>query len=112
MLRITTVETQQSISLLLEGKLSGPWVDELDQLFAVQKASARGRLIILDLSGLTGADAAGRYLLALMQREGARLENANPLASCFLNTPSSELRVRGRESQPVVILPSSSASGD
>ena len=110
MLRITTLETPQSISLLLEGKLSGPWVDELDHLFAGQKANAGGRFLVLDLSGLTGADAAGRYLLALMQREGALLENANPLASCFLSTPSPELRVRGRGNQPVVVLPSASGA--
>ena len=80
MLRITAEETGEVIRFRLEGKLTGPWVTELEQLYAARKTEVRYKPLVLDLADLTGTDAAGRYLLALIQREGAVLENANPLA--------------------------------
>ena len=85
MLRITTEETDQSIQLLLEGKLSGPWVAELERAFHDSKSISVGRPIILDLRGLTRADAAGRELLATLEAEGAALQNWSPLASALLS---------------------------
>jgi len=79
MLRITTSETAEAIHLRLEGKLTGAWVAELDQLYFDKKNRQGVRSMVLDLKELTGADAAGRYLLALIQREGAAIENAHPL---------------------------------
>jgi hypothetical protein len=75
MLRIKTEETSRGLRFSLEGKLKGPWVAELERLYAAKKPVA------LDLEHLTGADEAGRYLLALVQRDGVALENANPLAA-------------------------------
>ena len=85
MLRITTQETQGTVRLLLEGKLSGPWVAELEQAFIGGKTASVGRSIVMDLSGLTGADAAGRQLLALIQSERATLQNPSPLSRALLS---------------------------
>ena len=84
MLRITTEETEQSVVLLLEGKLSGPWVEELARAFSDSKSTAVGRPIIVDLRGMIRADAAGRDLLAELQTEGASLQNWSPLSSTLL----------------------------
>lgn len=75
MLRITKTETEQVISLQLEGKLAGPWVAELQQVYTAAKSDLQGREIVVDMKSLTGTDTAGRYLLLAMQREGAALEN-------------------------------------
>jgi hypothetical protein len=77
MLRITMQETGEGVRLLLEGKLGGPWVAEMERAYS---ASA-GKLIALDLKGLTGADAAGRNLIAYMQRHGVALQNSSPVQS-------------------------------
>lgn len=84
MLRITTQETDRSILLLLEGKLNGPWVAELERAFSDSKSTSVGRPIIVDLKGLTRADAAGRDLLALLVSEGANLQNWSPLSSALV----------------------------
>jgi anti-anti-sigma regulatory factor len=77
MLRITTQETNEAVRFQLEGKLGGPWVAEMERAFA----ASTGKPIVVDLQGLTGADAAGRNLIAQMQREGAALQNSSPLQS-------------------------------
>jgi hypothetical protein len=81
MLRITTDESSEPIRLRLEGKLSGAWVAELEQFYASRKQAWGQKQLVLDLNSLTGADAAGRYLLALLQREGVSLDHSNPLAA-------------------------------
>src|SRR2546428_788092 len=84
-LRITTQETDEAIRLLLEGKLSGPWVAELERAVSNGKASSPGRSIVVDLSGLTGTDAAGRNLLASIRSGGATLRNPSPLSMALLS---------------------------
>ena len=85
MLRITTEERDASVRLLLEGKLSGPWVAELERAFSDSKSTSVGRPIVLDLSGLVRADAAGRSLLEALHREGVKFENSSPLARGLLS---------------------------
>ncbi len=63
---------------MLEGKLSGPWVPELARAFG--EAVSGGKPVVVDLSGLTGADAAGRNLLARILSEGGALRNPSPLS--------------------------------
>ena len=84
MLRITTEETDSSVRLLLEGKLSGPWVAELERAFGDSKSASVGRPVVLDLSGLVRADAAGRTLLEALHRAGVQFENSSPLARRLL----------------------------
>ena len=68
MLRITEItDGHPGVLLKLEGKLRGPWVEELGRVCA---ALSRGecRAIRLDLSAVTFLDEAGtRLLRALMQ---------------------------------------------
>ena len=85
MLRITTQQTNQSVRLVLEGKLRGAWVAELEQAFTNGKSTSVGRAMVVDLSGLTGTDAAGRHLLTLMQGQGATLDNSSPLFTALLS---------------------------
>ncbi len=84
LLRITTQETSEVVRFLLEGKLGGPWVAEMERAFGHGKSASAGKLIVVDLKGLTGADAAGRNLIAHMQREGAAFQNSSPLQSHML----------------------------
>jgi ABC-type transporter Mla MlaB component len=62
MLRITFVDDPQAgPTIKLEGKLLGPWIEEVAR--AVTINSAASRRICLDLSQVTHADAAGAALL-------------------------------------------------
>jgi hypothetical protein len=57
--------------LELAGRLCGPWVGETAR--AWHSASCSGKNIEVDVTEVTGVDAAGRELLAAMHRAGARL---------------------------------------
>ena len=63
MLRITVVESSSdAVRLRLEGRLTGPWVEELRRTCDLQGLSDGIRLT-LDLSDVSFADAAGIELL-------------------------------------------------
>jgi hypothetical protein len=71
MLKITTQTNAQHTLLDLEGKLAGPWVEELETCWQ-QLATADRRVEVL-LRGVTYIDKRGKELLAKMHRQGIEL---------------------------------------
>ena len=67
MLKIDTIESTSEIVLSLQGRLAGPWVDELESHWRRMQAIAGERPMRVELSGVTGIDGAARYLLQLMR---------------------------------------------
>jgi hypothetical protein len=63
----------------LEGRLSGPWLEELDQCWKQTLASNGKRTLRVDLTGLTFTDIAGKKCLAAMHRDGAEFIAADCL---------------------------------
>jgi len=58
MLKMTTVrEDEQTITLKLEGRIVGPWVEELEK--ECEKCLARKNRLILDLSDVSYIDERG-----------------------------------------------------
>ena len=78
MLKIDTIESASEILLALQGRLAGPWVDELESQWRRIQAKAGERRIAIDLSGVTGIDGAARYLLQLM-----RVRNVSLVGACL-----------------------------
>ena len=78
MLKIDTIESASEILLALQGRLAGPWVDELESQWRRTQAKAGERRIAIDLSGVTGIDGAARYLLQLM-----RVRNVSLVGACL-----------------------------
>ncbi len=72
MLKITHQKTGDSTTLLLEGRLAGPWVDELERVWRDCKESIAGPLVV-DLRGVTFIEEEGKSLLSRMWLEGAEL---------------------------------------
>lgn len=75
MLRITVTEAEDTI-VSIEGRLAGPWVDELDRCWRSVVAGHPGGAIRVRLDGLTFADPAGKGLLRTMHAQGAALEGS------------------------------------
>jgi ABC-type transporter Mla MlaB component len=73
MLRITIQEESAAITLVLEGKCRGPWVDELKQSWRRARASASGRKLRVDLERVGFVDERGKVLLAEMHAAGVEL---------------------------------------
>jgi hypothetical protein len=73
MLRITTHDTTGSLIFQLEGKLVGPWVQELEQCWRTTVADRHRSVIRVDLAGLMRVDDHGKELLTAMVVQGAEL---------------------------------------
>ncbi len=79
MLRITIENNSSTATLRLEGKLAGPWVDELERTWYKVTAERAGGAILLDLCDVTFVDPEGRKQLAWMYRQGARFKTSGCL---------------------------------
>jgi hypothetical protein len=73
MLRITTETPRLEHTLRLEGRLAGPWVDELARTWGEVRAEHDGGSFRVDLDGVTFVSPSGKSLLRRMHQEGARL---------------------------------------
>lgn len=71
------------ISLVLEGRLVGPWVEELNGYWHKLTESQRENAVI-DLSGVTFIDAMGKMLLDRLWQQGARLRATGCLTRCIV----------------------------
>jgi hypothetical protein len=70
-LRISIERDRSTLSLVLEGRLVGPWVDELRRISATH--ITRNVPLTVDLEGLTAMDARGQALLDELRQDGATL---------------------------------------
>ena len=80
MLKITTVRDGDRITLRLDGRLVGPWVEE----FRKAVDACGGAAITVDLSNTTFADGRGRQVLADVRARGARFITAGPLMEALV----------------------------
>ena len=71
MLRVSTKTEETGTVLLLEGRLAGPWVQELADCW--QRAANSDRPLRVMVCGVTFIDDKGKALLAEMYRHGAEL---------------------------------------
>ncbi len=71
MLKITTQTNATGIFFEAEGKLTGPWVQELEDCW--RRAAATDQPVSVILKEVTFIDDAGKGLLAKMYRQGAKL---------------------------------------
>ena len=84
MLRITTAEDPEAKTFLLEGKLAGPWVQELEACWRNDATGPPGRRI--DLREVTFIDAAGKDLLARLHQDGAELVAVDCMTRAIIET--------------------------
>jgi hypothetical protein len=70
MLKVTTLNQNQTLTLKLEGKLAGPWVQEVSRVWFDAAPSPRKGCVV-DLRSVTFVDRLGQALLAKMSRQGA-----------------------------------------
>jgi ABC-type transporter Mla MlaB component len=79
MLRITSLDDLDRVTLKLEGNLAGVWVTELEGSWRSAHSRLDGRTLYLDLNGVEHVDRAGTYLLALLRQRGAQLVKSGTL---------------------------------
>ncbi|HSN05593.1 MAG TPA: hypothetical protein VLS44_11445 [Nitrospira sp.] len=91
MLKITSLRTGDSTRLILEGRLAGPWVGELERAWRDSKESTPGSLAV-DLTGVTFIEQEGKGLLSRIWLDGAELL----AAGCCSRSIVEDIRSAGR----------------
>jgi ABC-type transporter Mla MlaB component len=77
MLKISQVGTaNHSVKLKLEGRVIGPWVDELRQI--CEPLLSEGRALNLDLADVSYVDADGVAALTGLKSRGVTVTNCSP----------------------------------
>jgi anti-anti-sigma regulatory factor len=83
MLRINQSKTLTLATVDVDGKLVGPWVDEVRTTVT---ALLRDQAVCLNLQHLSFADAAGLSLLFTLRNDGILLIGASPLIDGLLKS--------------------------
>jgi hypothetical protein len=87
MLRISVTDHANSSTMKLEGKITGPWVEELRNSWLSLAPSLGSRALCLDLCGVSFVDANGKKLLReIYQKNSARFLADTPLTQYFAET--------------------------
>ena len=73
MLRIYIHDEVPVTSIVVEGKLVGPWVNELEKCWETVVVAHPCKSMLVDLMHVTFIDSEGRALLTRMRRKGAKL---------------------------------------
>ena len=89
MLKVTTTNQNQTITMKLEGKLAGPWVQEVTRVWVDTAQSPRSGYVV-NLRSVTFIDRPGQALLATMSRQGARLIAADCLTPNIVDEITNE----------------------
>jgi len=94
MLRIYIHDQVPVTSFVLEGKLVGQWVKELEKHWESAFAANPSRMMLVDLADVSFIDAEGRALLARMRQKGARLLSTGVLINAIVAEIDAEQRNR------------------
>jgi len=73
MLRINVNDSPDQTSLVIEGKLMGPWVKALEACWLSIARKKPGSAVTVNLAEVSFVDDAGRELLAQMCRQGVTI---------------------------------------
>ncbi len=73
MLKITIMETATDKRWIVQGRLVGPWVNELRTAWKRAHSGQDKRACIIDLNDVTFIDKSGERLLRAMSKKGAQL---------------------------------------
>jgi ABC-type transporter Mla MlaB component len=84
MLRITTHDQGNGVTLELEGRLAGPWVAVLRDCWERLLASPSEQAVRIDCRAVTFVDSGGKALLAEMSSHYAQFHAADCLMKAIL----------------------------
>ena len=79
MFRISIVDTRSQRKLVVEGKLTEPWVAELRNTWGNASRDLDGRKMVIDLSSLTVISREGEEAIFDLMKQGAKFSCAGIL---------------------------------
>jgi hypothetical protein len=72
MFRISAIETRSQRTLVVEGKLIEPWIDQLGTAWRNAGKGLEGRKLVINLNNLTVLSSAGEEAILDLMTQGAR----------------------------------------
>jgi hypothetical protein len=81
-IRITCLNESTTTRLILEGKLAGVCVDELEKCW--QHTSLKDLTLLVDLTSVSFIDDRGKQLLKRMRDHGAQLVSHSLMSKCLI----------------------------
>jgi|SRR5580704_178131 ABC-type transporter Mla MlaB component len=85
MLRITVHDRPRTLTFQLEGRLTGPWLRELDDCWQSALSQKVKQTLRVDLTGVTFIDAAGQACLAALHSQGAEFLAADCVTNAVVD---------------------------
>lgn len=92
MFKISTIETLEERSLVVEGTLTKPWVPELRRVWNEAGDSLNGRRMVIDLTNATVIDSAGEAAIFELMQEGAKFRCSGVLTKHVLQQLAQKCR--------------------
>lgn len=77
MLKISIIENETKLHLVLEGKLVSPWTDELKNICQKAASDLDHRELVIDLRGVTIISADGEDVLLALMVQGAKFRGSD-----------------------------------
>src|SRR3989442_15662942 len=96
MLRISVTTRSGGATVTLEGRLAGPWVDELARCWTSVTAVRDAQSVRVELEAVTFIDSAGKALLRTMHEQGAALLPSGCLTRAVLGDIGTKTTERRR----------------
>jgi hypothetical protein len=94
MLRITLHEDPETVTLVLEGRLITPWIEEVERAWGAvagaRDGNSDGRRLVVDLSGCTSIEERAKHLLRRMHEQGAELRAVNLMTKAIVEEVRSQ----------------------
>lgn len=84
MLRITVLKEPSATRLVIEGKLTGPWIGELRRCWTTIKSSHPDQRIVVDLTEMTCVDDQGKAYLTELYGAGATVAGSGVMTKALI----------------------------
>ncbi len=104
MFKISIVDTPAQRRLVVEGKLSEPWVDELRTTWKNASRDLGGRKLVIDLNSLTVISREGEDTIFHLMQQGAKFSCAGILTRHVLKRLARRCRCEPRDSKETQTL--------
>ena len=99
MLKISIIDSRTQRRLVLEGKLVGPWADELRPAWERASAELDGRELVVEVKNLIVINQAGENVLLELMREGVKVRGCGVFTRHFLKELARRVERQDKERQ-------------
>ena len=102
MLRISVIDSRTERQLVLEGKLIGPWVEELRKAWKTANGEIAGRVLVVDVKNVCVISQEGENALLELMSEGAMFRCSGVVTKHLIQQLRRRSKSNSNEAGPAV----------